>query len=195
MDGEIKEWEIRRMPMKELMLANYNPRTISQKSFEGLGRSLDSFGLVQPIILNETTGNIVGGHQRYKALHKKGVEEVDVVIVQMNDTDEMACNIVLNSGRAKGVFTADVKDLLSDTEQRLNELFHEVGLNDLKEEIDKINFEKPDPPGEGEGSSSGSGDDDKESGEKIPEERIGIVCPRCSSVFKKKDNSIVRDET
>ena len=46
---------------------------------------------------NEVTGNIVGGHQRYKVLLAEGVTEVDCVVVHIeNPQEEKALNIALN---------------------------------------------------------------------------------------------------
>ena len=49
------------------------------------------------MIWNEVTGNIVGGHQRYKVLLAEGVTEIDCVVVHIEDPqDEKALNIALN---------------------------------------------------------------------------------------------------
>ena len=39
---------------------------------------------MDPVIWNEVTGNIVGGHQRYKVLTAEGATEIDCVVVHMN---------------------------------------------------------------------------------------------------------------
>ena len=49
------------------MAAPYNPRTISDHDLASLGRSMQTFGVVEPIVVNTRTGRIVGGHQRVKA--------------------------------------------------------------------------------------------------------------------------------
>lgn len=59
------------MPIEQLNAAVYNPRICLQPGdpeYEKLRRSLDEFGYVDPIVWNEQTGNMVGGHQRYKVL-------------------------------------------------------------------------------------------------------------------------------
>ena len=47
--------------------AGYNPRTISDHDLAALGRSMTSFGVVEPVVVNARTDRIVGGHQRVKA--------------------------------------------------------------------------------------------------------------------------------
>lgn len=72
--------EIRVVKLKDLKPAPYNPRRIDKEALEGLTFSIGRFGNVQPIVWNETTGNIVGGHQRYLALRKHKVTEDHVVV-------------------------------------------------------------------------------------------------------------------
>ena len=53
---------------------------------------------MDPVIWNEVTGNIVGGHQRYKVLTAEGATEIDCVVVHIeNPQDEKALNILIKS--------------------------------------------------------------------------------------------------
>lgn len=47
-------------------------------------------------VLNRRTGNLVGGHQRFKILLARGVKEVDVSVVDLPLEREKALNIALN---------------------------------------------------------------------------------------------------
>ncbi|MDR6938490.1 DNA modification methylase [Arcanobacterium hippocoleae] len=87
------------MPIAELTPADYNPRKDLQPGdpeYEKLKRSLSEFGYVEPVIWNQTTGNIVGGHQRLKVLEDLGHEHVEVIVVELDSTREKALNIALN---------------------------------------------------------------------------------------------------
>ncbi len=88
------------MPIDKLKPAKYNPRKDlkpGDPAYEKIKRSLHDFGYVDPIVWNEVTGNIVGGHQRYKVLKAEGAHEVDCVVVHIeNPADEKALNIALN---------------------------------------------------------------------------------------------------
>lgn len=87
------------MPISELKPADYNPRKDLQPGdleYEKLKRSLTEFGYVEPVIWNSTTGNIVGGHQRLKVLEDLGHTDVDVIVVELDETREKALNIALN---------------------------------------------------------------------------------------------------
>ncbi|ETI82630.1 MAG: hypothetical protein Q618_VCMC00001G0211 [Varibaculum cambriense DORA_20] len=87
------------MPIAELKPADYNPRKDLQPSdpeYEKLKRSLTEFGYVEPVIWNQTTGHVVGGHQRLKILEDLGETNVDCVVVELDETREKALNVALN---------------------------------------------------------------------------------------------------
>ena len=75
---------IRRMQLADLNPADYNPRKDLQPddpTYLKIKQSLETFGMVEPIIWNKRTGHIVGGHQRIKALRDMGEAETDVVVI------------------------------------------------------------------------------------------------------------------
>ena len=78
------------------MASPFNPRVISAHDLKALGRSLRAFGTVEPIIVNERSGHIVGGHQRVKAALAEGIETLPVVVVDLDETGEKQLNLALN---------------------------------------------------------------------------------------------------
>src|ERR1039457_1856925 len=108
----MKQWPTQTMKLQDLHPATYNPRTISDRAMGGLTNSMERFGVVQPIVWNKRTGNIVGGHQRYKVLVEKGEKEVDVVVVDVDEKEELALNITLNNPEIQGEFDKHTQDLL-----------------------------------------------------------------------------------
>jgi DNA modification methylase len=77
----------------------WNPRRDLQPGdtdYERLVRSIDDFGLVEPLVWNRQTGNLVGGHQRLKVLVARGVTEVDVSVVDLPPEREKALSLALN---------------------------------------------------------------------------------------------------
>ena len=108
---------MQRMPIDRLKPAKYNPRKDlkpGDPAYEKIKRSLHDFGYVDPIVWNEVTGNIVGGHQRYKVLVNEGAAEVDCVVVHIeNPQDEKALNIALNKATGDWEPTA-LADILQD---------------------------------------------------------------------------------
>ena len=90
----------RQVPVELLKPAKYNPRLDLQPgdaAYEKIKRSLDEYGYVDPLVWNEVTGNIVGGHQRFKILVAEGATEIECVVVHIeNPQDEKALNVALN---------------------------------------------------------------------------------------------------
>lgn len=88
------------IPVSKIKPAAYNPRADLQPGepeYEAIKNSLDSFGLVDPLIWNKHTGNLVGGHQRFKILKDGGAAEVWCSVVDIKErAKEMALNISLN---------------------------------------------------------------------------------------------------
>ena len=108
--------EIRKVKVSDLRPAEYNPRQDlkpGDREYEKIARSIDEFGYVEPIVWNETTGNIVGGHQRLKILIERGETEVEVSVVRLNEHDEKVLNVALNkiTGRWD---TGKLTDLLKE---------------------------------------------------------------------------------
>ncbi len=109
-----------------------NPRTISPAAKNALGASVRRFGLVQPIVFNERTGRVVGGHQRIAVLKAQGIEEVDVAIGSWSEDEERALNVALNNAAAQGEFTGDVKGYLANALRSLSlDDFAELRFDEL----------------------------------------------------------------
>ena len=91
--------QLERIPIDKLKAAEHNPRKDlkpGDPEYEKLKRSIQTFGYVEPVLWNKRTGNIIGGHQRFKVLVELGQKEIDCVVVDMNLADEKALNIALN---------------------------------------------------------------------------------------------------
>ncbi len=87
------------VPIDELKDAAYNPRqrlTRGRKKYEQLAGSIEEFGYVEPIVWNEQTGNVVGGHQRLNVLRERAEVEVEVVVVDLDGDQEKLLNLALN---------------------------------------------------------------------------------------------------
>jgi hypothetical protein len=57
---------VREVPLAALRPAEYNPRKAllpGDAEYEKLKRSVEAFGYICPIVWNERSGNVVGGHQ------------------------------------------------------------------------------------------------------------------------------------
>lgn len=89
---------IEKHKLSELHPSPYNPRQISKEELKKLEDSMAKFGYVDPLIWNKRTGNIVGGHQRFKILSEKLPldADVEVSVVDLDEYQEKALNLALN---------------------------------------------------------------------------------------------------
>jgi ParB-like chromosome segregation protein Spo0J len=89
--------EIQLKKLKDLKPNPLNPRKSSVTQDENLKKSLEKFGVVEPIVFNKQSGYIVGGHFRVRELKKLGYKEVECVIVDLSPDDEKELLIRLNA--------------------------------------------------------------------------------------------------
>lgn len=62
-------WKIEKRKLDQLNPYEHNPRKLTDKGMADLKRSIDKFGLAEPIIINQDN-TIIGGHARYFTLLK-----------------------------------------------------------------------------------------------------------------------------
>lgn len=189
MQKEFKDAVIQRMKLTDLCPAEYNPRKITSKAFKGLKASIGKFGLLIPIVWNKRTGNIVGGHQRYKHLIEEGVEETDVVVVDLDTQEEVALNITLNNKNLRGQFTEEAIGMLKMTEAQIGSVFGELALVELHDALVKQLKKKPSK--KDSASLSGSDFEPNDSAVDSEEPVAVITCPECKSRWRMSDNEVL----
>ena len=97
--------DVRIVPIDALTPAAYNPRKIlkpGSPAHAKLRAGLVEFGLVEPLVWNEPTGRLVGGHARLAILRELGATEVPVSVVHLSEAAEKALNVLLNNPEAQG---------------------------------------------------------------------------------------------
>ncbi|HLW64921.1 MAG TPA: ParB N-terminal domain-containing protein [Gemmataceae bacterium] len=117
--------EVRQLPIESLQPAPYNPRLVlrpDEAAYHKLAASLREFGLVEPLIWNELSGHVVGGHARLRILKEMGATEVPVSVVRLGLEREKALNIILNNREAQGRFDAGKLTQLLEELEHLPEL-------------------------------------------------------------------------
>ena len=90
---------VREINIVELNAAQYNPRIALEPGmpeWEKLKASIEQFGNVEPVVWNQRTGNVVGGHQRLAVLKSMGYESVPCSVVDLDEKEEKLLNIALN---------------------------------------------------------------------------------------------------
>ncbi|TXH50603.1 MAG: hypothetical protein E6Q97_20225 [Desulfurellales bacterium] len=86
--------------------ATYNPRVIAPDAAERLERAVKR-GLVQPIVWNRRTGNLIGGHQRLARIDElEGTKpfSLTVAVVDCDEVEEKRLNVELNNPDLMGQF-------------------------------------------------------------------------------------------
>jgi ParB-like chromosome segregation protein Spo0J len=116
----IMAFEIRTLPLAALVPAPYNPRRPLEPrsaAYRKLRKSLEEFGLVEPLVWNEVSGHVVGGHARLAILRELGASEAPVSVVRLDEARERALNVVLNNQEAQGRYDPDrLADVLVELE-------------------------------------------------------------------------------
>ena len=132
--------QVEKKPLKALKRAAYNPRKRLQagdKEYEKIKKSIETFGNVEPLVWNQRSGNLVGGHQRMTVLKDLGYTEAEVVVVDLDEVEEKQLNVTLN--KVKGRWDFDkLADLLNSLEDIAPTGFEDWEVEGLNTDYDHI---------------------------------------------------------
>src|ERR1019366_9115563 len=78
------------------MGAPYNPRRIDNDPTGSPGRSLGTFGAVEPVVGRRSSARLAGCPVGVKATEAEGIETLPVVWVDLDETGEKQLNLALN---------------------------------------------------------------------------------------------------
>ena len=97
----------------EINLAEYNPRKLSSEARKQLKANIKRLGLMGGLVWNESTGNLVSGHQRISILdeiegYPKKDYELKVEKVNLSEKEEKEQNVFLNSKTVQGEFDSQL---------------------------------------------------------------------------------------
>lgn len=147
--------EIQKIEINKINLAKYNPRMDLQPGdpdYEKLKRSMEEFDLVEPLVWNKRSGNLIGGHQRLKILIKQGKTDVDVSVVDLPDSKEKALNLALNKIQGNWDIPK-LKDLLQELdtgefdmeitgfdEEEIEDLINKYAVQDIDDLLKELDL-------------------------------------------------------
>ncbi len=147
------------LPIDQLRPAPYNPRVVlspKDPRYRKLRRSLQEFGLVEPLVWNRRTGHVVGGHQRLRILRELGHTEVPVAVVDLPPEAEKALNLVLNNREAQADWdTRRLTELLEELAATPDYDFRQSGFDERSLETLRLSLE---PAEDGSELSAESGE-------------------------------------
>jgi len=151
--------EFKKLKISDLKPASYNPRKAlkpGDKEYEKIKNSIQEFGYVEPVIVNDDM-TIIGGHQRCTVLQDLGYTEIDCIVISVDKTKEKALNIALNkiTGEWNKELLADLIADLQDSDfdvsftgfepPEIEQLFNTVHSKDIKEDDFDIDAELEKP--------------------------------------------------
>jgi len=131
----------------------HNPRKMTDFEKRALIKSIEKFGFVEPLIVNQHPdwlNIVIGGHQRIEALKEMGVKKAPVIFVELEKEPMDELNIQLNLRKGqwdyKTLLDEDIypRDLLRRVDWPEDEL--QVMIDDWEEQkkkLDEIASENP----------------------------------------------------
>lgn len=133
--------QIERKKIRDMDRAAYNPRIElipGDTEYENLRRSITTYGLIIPVVWNKRTNRVVGGHQRLTVLENEGETEVDVSVVDLDETQERQLNVALN--KVEGGWDEEkLGDLLAELgEGAILTGFTQQEIDSLTNDIDSL---------------------------------------------------------
>lgn len=120
--------EIRRVSLDSLHLDCANARAHDERNLASITDSLKRFGQAEPLVVQRSTGRVIGGNGRLVVMRQLGWTECDVVELDVDGLDATALGIALNR-------TAELAEWDDATLARL--------LDELREEgaLDAVGFD------------------------------------------------------
>ena len=114
--------ELIEMEVKDLREADYNPRLaleVGTPEFAKLKNAIEKFDMVEPVVWNKRTGNVVGGNQRLAVMKYLGKTKTLVSVIDVDETQEKLLSVALN--KIKGTWDFE----------KLENLFSELDYSSL----------------------------------------------------------------
>lgn len=130
--------------VEKLKAAEYNPRRKLRRGdaeWDDIAKSIKDFGLIQNLIWNERSGNLIAGHQRLKiAVAEFGAHEMPCVCMDLDDIEEKRLNVIMNRV-GEGIWdSSKLSDLLKELDAEQGDIFS-LGFN--AQEIEELLGTKP----------------------------------------------------
>lgn len=150
-----RKLEVVYVPVSELKPHPQNPRIWSYDATEQLKKSMERFGIVDPLVVNSAPGReniIVGGNFRYEIAKELGYQEIPVVYIYVEDVEkerELLVRLNKNVGDFNWSALAELGEgILQDigfSSEELDEIFpveENPEVFDLEKELKKLDIEK-----------------------------------------------------
>ena len=127
--------EIKTLPIESIIPDDKNPRAIKREAYKGLVSSLEEFGYVDLLIVNQRNNQLVSGHQRLKALQEAGVKEVPVIMVDLTEAQQKALLVTMNNTEIMGEFTEALRPIIDMIRNQMPQEFLSLKIDTLKSKL------------------------------------------------------------
>lgn len=117
--------EYKTVKLSELHEDPANARLHPDENLADIRASLKEFGQVEPLVVQKSTGKVIGGNGRLKVMRSLGWEECDVALVDLSDMKATALGITLNRAGERAEWDTKVLAQLME------------GLDGLNDELEK----------------------------------------------------------
>ena len=121
---KFQKYKITRVHRSQIKEAPYNPRSMPEENRKSLKKIIKKYGLIEALVWNIRTTNLVGGHRRLEeidTLEKNLDYYLDVCEIDVSEEEEVKLNLILNNTSLMGEY---------DREK----------LQEIKQEFPEINF-------------------------------------------------------
>ena len=106
---------------EQIQNAPYNPRYIDTAARNKLKEKIKKVGLVETLVWNKQTGNLVSGHQRLSILdelERNKNYKLTVAVINLDLKQEKELNIFMNNTSSQGVYDLDLlENLLKECDE------------------------------------------------------------------------------
>lgn len=119
-----QRFEIVTVNRQAIKKAPYNPRVLDDTARKLLRKNIETNGLVEPLVWNKRTGNLVGGHQRISQIDDlEGRDDYALTVsqVDVDERQEQILNIALNNTNLQGQWD----------EERVGEIIEQFTMQDF----------------------------------------------------------------
>lgn len=133
--SDYQKFKVETIRRTDIQKAPYNPRLIDDANKKRLEKGIKKHGLVEPLVWNRRTGNLVSGHQRLSILDKleKSKDyELDVSVIDVDEDEEKRLNVQLNNASMQGSYDYE---LLGELALDLGDSLEDLGFSDFDAEI------------------------------------------------------------
>lgn len=148
----IKGAQYKRVKISTLLANPVNSRIHDERDLPTLCASLEAFGQCEPLVIQKSTGMVIGGNGRLEAMKSLGWEECDIAEVDVSDKVAHALGIALNATAEKSSWNAanvekalaeidldspELKEMFDDLAKQLEIGIEEPGTADAEPQLDR----------------------------------------------------------